>query len=190
MFGGRKMVRTSSILEKMASSSSVNIGQTKTPAVAGTGDAELVLFKPKCPSGCTFDCRTQALHQVAVKACNFCGSAQTGAEMDVSQQAESCEIFYWKPAPGNCSHLIHSNFAQWWRFSHIAIKSDFGRQIAERAVAPENEGITSGHDCSSLTSRANASQAQDFPLGSQPPDCYTAFTLSNALGFAIHRALG
>jgi len=32
----------------------------------------------------------------------------------------------------------------------IAVTSDFGRQIAERAIAPENGGITSGHDCSSL----------------------------------------
>lgn len=94
MFGGKKMVQTSSILEKMASSSSVNTGRTKLPAVAGTGEAELALFNPKCPSGCTFDYRTQALHQEAVRACNFCGSAQTGAEMYASQQAESCEIFY------------------------------------------------------------------------------------------------
>lgn len=88
------MVQTNSFLEKMASPSSVNTGQTKMPAVAGAADAELVFFKPKCLSGCIFDYRTQALHQEAVKACKFCGSAQTGAEMDVSQQAESCEIFY------------------------------------------------------------------------------------------------
>jgi len=79
------MVQTSSILEKMASSSSVSIGQTKMPTVAGAVDTEFVLFKPKCVSGCIFDCRTQALHQEAVKACNCCGSAQAGAEMDVSQ---------------------------------------------------------------------------------------------------------
>ena len=88
------MIQTSSILEKMASSSSVNTDQTKMPTVAGTADAELVLFKPKCPSGCIFGYRTQALHQEAVKARDFGRSAQAGAEMDVSQQAESCEIFY------------------------------------------------------------------------------------------------
>lgn len=47
MFGGKKMAWTNSILKKIALSSSVNTGQTKIPSVAGTGDAELVLFKPK-----------------------------------------------------------------------------------------------------------------------------------------------
>lgn len=89
-----KMAQTSSSMEKTASSSSVDTGQTKLPTVAGSEDAELAFFKPKCPSGSSFDYGPRALYEEAVKAGDLCGSAETGAEMDVSQQAESCEIFY------------------------------------------------------------------------------------------------
>lgn len=83
--------------------------------------------------------------------------------MDVSQQAEVVKY----PTESQRSPLIRGNFAQWCarlqRFSHVAVKNDLGRQIAERAEAPENEGITSGQDCSSLMLGGSTRQAQDFP---------------------------
>lgn len=117
-----------------------------------------------------FDYRAQALHQEAVKAVISAGSAQAGAEMDVSQQAEAVKY----PTESQRSHLIRGNLAQWCvrlpRFSHVAIKNDLGRQIAERAEAAGNEGITSGQDCSSLMLGGSTRQAQDFPAG---PSCQT-----------------